>query len=65
LEELLRSYNPEELFDEHGRLLPELNALAPTGNRRMSADPVANGGLLRRRWICPMSRSLRGFDCGG
>src|SRR6516164_3775626 len=48
LESWLRSYRPEELFDEKGRLLPELKALAPTGNRRMSANPIANGGLVRR-----------------
>jgi xylulose-5-phosphate/fructose-6-phosphate phosphoketolase len=48
LESWLRSYKPEERFDEQGRLIPELKALAPKGNRRMSANPVANGGLLRR-----------------
>ena len=48
LEEWLRRYKPEERFDEQGRLIPELKALAPKGNRRMSANPVANGGLLRR-----------------
>ncbi|MBC7447260.1 MAG: phosphoketolase family protein [Hymenobacteraceae bacterium] len=44
----LRSYQPEELFDAEGRLLPELAALAPTGNRRMGANPHTNGGLLLR-----------------
>jgi xylulose-5-phosphate/fructose-6-phosphate phosphoketolase len=48
LEEWLRSYKPEELFDQQGRLIPELKALAPQGFRRMSANPVANGGLLRK-----------------
>jgi xylulose-5-phosphate/fructose-6-phosphate phosphoketolase len=48
LESWLRGYRPEELFDEKGRLVPELKALAPTGTRRMSANPIANGGLLRR-----------------
>ena len=48
LESWLRRYKPEERFDEQGRLIPELKALAPKGNRRMSANPVANGGLLRR-----------------
>jgi xylulose-5-phosphate/fructose-6-phosphate phosphoketolase len=48
LEEWLRSYRPEELFDESGRLIPELKALAPAGTRRMSANPHANGGLLRK-----------------
>ncbi len=46
LEDWLRSYRPEELFDENGTLMPELQALAPTGERRMGANPVANGGLL-------------------
>ena len=48
LEVWLRSYKPEELFDAEGRLMPELAALAPVGERRMSANPVANGGLLLR-----------------
>ena len=48
LEAWLRSYRPEELFDEHGVLRPQLRALAPTGQRRMSANPHANGGLLLR-----------------
>ena len=48
LEEWLRSYKPEELFDENGRLLPELEALAPKGTRRMGANPHANGGILMR-----------------
>ena len=48
LEAWLRGYKPEEHFDEHGRLIPELKALAPKGHRRMSANPVANGGRLRR-----------------
>jgi xylulose-5-phosphate/fructose-6-phosphate phosphoketolase len=46
LEEWLRSYHPEELFDQHGRFKPELAELAPKGNRRMGANPHANGGLL-------------------
>jgi xylulose-5-phosphate/fructose-6-phosphate phosphoketolase len=48
LEEWLRSYRPEELFDQRGRLLPEIAALAPAGDRRMSANPNANGGALMR-----------------
>jgi xylulose-5-phosphate/fructose-6-phosphate phosphoketolase len=48
LEDWLRSYRPEELFDADGRLLPALRELAPRGPRRMSANPHANGGLLRR-----------------
>ncbi|MFP5344038.1 MAG: phosphoketolase [Candidatus Limnocylindria bacterium] len=48
LESWMRSYRPEELFDVDGALLPELAALAPVGTRRMSANPVANGGELLR-----------------
>ncbi len=47
LEGWLRSYHPETLFDEKGTLRPEIRALAPKGSRRMSANPHANGGLLR------------------
>jgi xylulose-5-phosphate/fructose-6-phosphate phosphoketolase len=46
LEAWLRSYRPEELFDEHGALRPEIASLAPEGERRMGANPHANGGLL-------------------
>jgi xylulose-5-phosphate/fructose-6-phosphate phosphoketolase len=53
LEEWMRSYRPEELFDATGTLLPELQALAPLGNRRMSANPHANGGLLLRDLVMP------------
>ncbi len=53
LEEWMRSYKPEELFDENGTLRPELRALAPTGERRMSANPVANGGLIRKALRMP------------
>ncbi|MFR8088684.1 MAG: phosphoketolase [Lachnospirales bacterium] len=48
LKEWLTSYKPEELFDAEGRLIPELRELAPKGNRRISANPHANGGLLLR-----------------
>ncbi len=48
LEDWLRSYKPEELFDEQGRLMPELAELAPQGDRRMGANPHANGGLMLR-----------------
>ena len=48
LEEWLKSYRPDELFDESGRLKPEIAATAPTGEKRMSANPHANGGVLRR-----------------
>jgi xylulose-5-phosphate/fructose-6-phosphate phosphoketolase len=46
LEKWLKSYRPQELFDTTGRLIPGLSAMAPTGERRMSANPHANGGLL-------------------
>ena len=57
LEQWLRSYRPEELFDETGRPVPELRALAPEGERRMSANPVANGGLLLKDLRLPDWRS--------
>ena len=53
LEEWLRSYRPEELFDERGRLVAELRELAPVGRRRMSANPHANGGELLRDLVLP------------
>ncbi|MFZ5482837.1 MAG: phosphoketolase family protein [Pseudomonadota bacterium] len=53
LEAWLRSYKPEELFDDQGRLVPELKALAPRYTRRMSANPHANGGLLRKALRMP------------
>jgi xylulose-5-phosphate/fructose-6-phosphate phosphoketolase len=48
VEEWMRSYRPEELFDESGKLIPELAELAPTGTSRISGNPHANGGLLRK-----------------
>lgn len=48
LEDWMRSYKPEELFDASGRLIPELKTLAPQGTKRMSASPHANGGVLRK-----------------
>ena len=53
LETWLRSYKPEELFDKDGRLVAELRELAPKGSRRMSANPHANGGILRRNLKLP------------
>jgi xylulose-5-phosphate/fructose-6-phosphate phosphoketolase len=53
LEDWLRSYSPDELFDEDGSLRPELRELAPEGERRMSANPHANGGLLLRELDLP------------
>ena len=57
LEKWMRSYKPEELFDKDGRVIPELKALAPKGNRRMSANPIANGGLLRKPLDMPDFRT--------
>jgi xylulose-5-phosphate/fructose-6-phosphate phosphoketolase len=53
LELWLRSYRPDELFDAAGKLIPELAALAPRGDRRMSANPHANGGLLLKELRLP------------
>ena len=53
LEEWMRSYRPEDLFDENGTLRPALRALAPEGERRMSANPNANGGVLLRELDLP------------
>jgi xylulose-5-phosphate/fructose-6-phosphate phosphoketolase len=53
LEQWLLSYKPEELFDKNGRFIPELAALAPSGNRRMGANPHANGGLLLKELKMP------------
>jgi xylulose-5-phosphate/fructose-6-phosphate phosphoketolase len=57
LEGWLRSYRPEELFDDKGRLIPELKAFAPKGARRMSANPHANGGLVRKALRMPDFRA--------
>ena len=61
LEDWLKSYHPEKLFDENGRLIPELEELAPTGERRMGANPHANGGLLLRDLRLPDFRDY-GID---
>ncbi|EHQ28838.1 phosphoketolase family protein [Mucilaginibacter paludis] len=53
LEDWMKSYHPEELFDENGRLKPELAELAPKGDRRMGANPHANGGQLLRNLRLP------------
>ena len=58
LESWMRSYKPELRFDQAGRLQPELKRLAPSGNQRMSANPVANGGLLRRPLDMPDFRQF-------
>jgi xylulose-5-phosphate/fructose-6-phosphate phosphoketolase len=54
LEDWLRSYHPEELFDADGRLQPEIAALAPEGDRRMGSNPQANGGLLTKPLKLPV-----------
>ncbi|CAB3787848.1 Xylulose-5-phosphate phosphoketolase [Paraburkholderia ultramafica] len=56
VEDWLRSYGPESLFDEAGRLVEELRELAPAGARRISANPHANGGLLCKRLDMPPFR---------
>jgi xylulose-5-phosphate/fructose-6-phosphate phosphoketolase len=58
LEDWMRGYAPETLFDDAGRLRPELAALAPEGPRRMGANPHANGGLLRRELKTPDWRAF-------
>lgn len=57
LENWLKSYKPEELFDEQGKLIPELQALRPEGERRMGANPHANGGNLLRDLRLPDFRN--------
>jgi xylulose-5-phosphate/fructose-6-phosphate phosphoketolase len=57
LEQWMRSYSPAELFDAHGKLRAELREMAPTGTRRMSANPVANGGALLRDLVLPDLRA--------
>jgi xylulose-5-phosphate/fructose-6-phosphate phosphoketolase len=57
LEEWMRSYRPQDLFDEAGRLIPDIASMAPAGDRRMGANPHANGGLLRRELRLPDFRS--------
>jgi xylulose-5-phosphate/fructose-6-phosphate phosphoketolase len=59
LEKWMRSYKPDELFDKNGKLIPELKQLAPTGNRRMSANPHANGGRVRKPLRMPDFRNYR------
>ena len=57
LEQWMRSYRPAELFDDTGRLRPELKALAPTGSRRMGSNPHANGGVLKQTLKLPDFRN--------
>jgi xylulose-5-phosphate/fructose-6-phosphate phosphoketolase len=66
LETWMRSYQPESLFDDAGRLLADVAALAPSGDKRMSATPYANGGLLLRPLsIPPIDRYARPVDHPG
>jgi xylulose-5-phosphate/fructose-6-phosphate phosphoketolase len=58
LEQWLRSYRPEELFDERGAFVPELAAIAPEGERRMSGNPKTNGGLVLRDLDLPDFRDF-------
>jgi xylulose-5-phosphate/fructose-6-phosphate phosphoketolase len=53
LEDWMKSYQAQELFDEHGKLISELKELAPHGNRRMGANPHANGGVLLKSLVIP------------
>ena len=53
LEDWLRSYHPEELFDENGTIIEEVRSMCPKGSRRMGANPITNGGLLRKELIMP------------
>jgi xylulose-5-phosphate/fructose-6-phosphate phosphoketolase len=53
LEDWMKSYKPQELFDASGKLIPELAELSPRGSRRMGANPHANGGLLLRDLVMP------------
>jgi len=53
LEEWMQSYRPRELFDENGKLVQELKELAPAGPRRLSANPISNGGLVRKTLLMP------------
>ncbi len=53
VEQWMKSYKPEELFDESGKLIPELRAMAPEGKKRITANPHANGGLLRKPMDMP------------
>ncbi|PLB54147.1 putative phosphoketolase, partial [Aspergillus steynii IBT 23096] len=66
LEDWMRSYKPEEVFDKSGRLIPELRELAPKGRSRMSANPIGNGGLVRRPLDIPDFRvyGLRDIEPG-
>lgn len=66
LEDWLKSYKPEKLFDKEGKLRADLKELAPTGPRRMSANPSANGGMLHKSLVMPDFRKYEvGVECPG
>ncbi|MCF4998419.1 phosphoketolase [Pseudomonas syringae] len=66
LEDWLNSYRPRELFNANGSLLPDIAELAPTGHRRMSANPHANGGVLLQPLVLPRFTDYAvSFDCPG
>ena len=64
VESWLRSYEPEKLFDAHGTLIPELQEMAPKGNRRISANPHANGGTLTKPLDLPRFQDYGGAGRG-
>ncbi|KAL6252401.1 hypothetical protein RBB50_000120 [Rhinocladiella similis] len=59
LEDWMKSYTPDKYFTEEGKLIPELKKLAPEGNARMSANPVANGGLIKKPLKLPDFRNYK------
>lgn len=59
LEEWMKSYRPEDLFDDNGMLLPQIAAIAPKGAKRMSASPYANGGLLLKELLLPDFKNFK------
>lgn len=59
LEEWMKSYGPEKSFDKTGKLIPELRSLAPEGNRRMSANPITNGGTVLKKLHIPDFRDYK------
>ncbi len=66
LEEWMKSYTPDKYFGKDGKLIPELRKVAPEGNRRMSANPVANGGSIKKPLLMPDFRDYKiSVDTGG
>ncbi|KAK0943198.1 hypothetical protein LTS01_026100 [Friedmanniomyces endolithicus] len=63
----MRSYKPDQLFTEEGKLIPELKELPPKGNKRMSANPITNGGSIRdetRDFDVAVDEHVRRMDGG-